>query len=340
MRAYLEQTLLRLWQRRSWFAYLNWPLSRVFAALQKRRRLSYQSGQREVQRLPVPVIMVGNIYIGGTGKTPLVIYLVQQLRAAGWHPGVISRGYGSSAATPQLVTESSLAQDCGDEPVLIQQRTGVRVAVGRERATAARLLLAQDPAVNVIVSDDGLQHYALARDIECLVFDGRGVGNGWLLPAGPLREPATRQRDFTIVNSPEQTMPPGLSAAQGCYAMTLQLGAAYALAQTNCRRPLSEFIHEKRVLALAGIGNPQRFFASLRREGLQFAQQAYPDHYQFKADSLRKFDADVILITEKDAVKCRAITALRDDPRIWVVPVEATLPAQFFAELIAKLSEK
>lgn len=340
MRAYLEQTLLRLWQRRSWFAYLNWPWSRLFGYLLERRRQAFQTGARQVSRLPVPVIVVGNIYLGGTGKTPLVIYLVQQLRAAGWRPGVISRGYGSAAATPQLLTPNSLAQECGDEPVLIQQRTGVAVAVGRERGAAARLLLAQDPEINIIISDDGLQHYALARDIECLVFDGRGLGNGWLLPAGPLREPATRQRDFTIVNSQNGQIPDSLRQASNCHVMSLQLGAAYALANPTQRRELTDFATQKNMLAMAGIGHPERFFNSLRAVGLQFSQQALADHYQFNPESLRKFAADVILITEKDAVKCRAIPALRDDLRIWVVPVEAHLPAQFCAELLAKLSEK
>lgn len=340
MRAKLEHTLLRLWQRRSWFAYLNWPCSVLFSYLQKRRLHAYQSGALAVQKLPVPVIVVGNIYLGGTGKTPLVIYLVQQLQALGWRPGVISRGYGSAAAQPQMVDDASLAKVCGDEPVLIRQRCTVPVAIGRQRAAAATLLLAQHPEVNLIISDDGLQHYALARDLECLVFDQRGIGNGWLLPAGPLREPANRRRDFTILNSLDGTVPAELQQAEGLYLMRLQLDSAYALAEPGRKRALSSFASESRLLALAGIGNPARFFDSLRQQGLQFAELALPDHFAFDERSLRDITADIILITEKDAVKCQAIPALREDTRLWVVPVEASLAAQFIAELSARLPEK
>ncbi len=344
MRAKLEQTLLRLWQHRSWFAYLNWPLSQLFGYLQRRRLLAYQSGTRVVQRLPVPVIVVGNIYLGGTGKTPLVIYLVQQLQAAGWQPAVISRGYGSAANTPQMVDEHSLAQDCGDEPVLIRQRCAVPVAIGRQRVAAATLLLQQHPEVDLLISDDGLQHYAMARDLECLVFDQRGIGNGWLLPAGPLREPASRRRDFTIINCPDGTGSAAtlaeLRQTQACYLMQLHLQQAYALAEPGRCRPLASFAGLSGVLAVAGIGNPGRFFASLKQHDLQFEQLALPDHYAFNEQSLRKLPAEIILITEKDAVKCRAIPALRSDQRIWVVPVEARLAAEFTAELLARLPEK
>lgn len=206
-RSTLEDFLTRTWMRRGAAARSLLPLSWLFGALSAVRRLTYRLHIAKAHRLPVPVIVVGNIFVGGTGKTPLAIWLVQTLRQAGFHPGVISRGYGTSNNAPRPVTLQSPAHEVGDEPLLIAHRAQCPVMVGRDRVAVATALLAAHPEVDVIVSDDGLQHYRLARDIEIVLFDSRGVGNGWLLPAGPLREPVSRRRDFTVVNgSHDETM--------------------------------------------------------------------------------------------------------------------------------------
>src|SRR5690606_4174792 len=199
-RPQLETTLTRSWLRRGLLAWCLLPLACLFGLLAGVRRGLYRMGWLKVTRLPVPVIVVGNLFVGGTGKTPMVIFLVEALRAAGYRPGVISRGYGSKESAPQAVTSDSPPAQVGDEPLLIAQRTGCPVMVGRNRVTTGEALLAQYPQVNVILSGDGLQHYALGRDIEIVLFDARGGGNGWLMPAGPLREPLSRPRDFTVVN--------------------------------------------------------------------------------------------------------------------------------------------
>jgi tetraacyldisaccharide 4'-kinase len=201
----LEAALTRMWQRRGPMACALWPLSLVFGALSGLRRELYRRGKLASSALPVPVVVVGNIFIGGTGKTPLTIWLVQALREAGMRPGVISRGHGSSDRLPRPVSAASTAAQVGDEPLLIAQRTGCPVMVGRDRAAAGRALLAAHPDVDILITDDGLQHYALRRDVEVVLFDGRGTGNGWLLPAGPLREGPSRQRDFTVINTPQLT---------------------------------------------------------------------------------------------------------------------------------------
>ncbi|MEO6354770.1 MAG: tetraacyldisaccharide 4'-kinase, partial [Burkholderiaceae bacterium] len=186
----LESTLSRAWLRRGLLACALWPLSRLFGTLLALRRALYRCGWLAAVRLPVPVIIVGNVFVGGTGKTPLTIWLVEALRRAGRAPGVISRGYGASTTTPRLVLPDATPQQVGDEPLLIARRAQCPVVVGRDRVAAAKALLAAHPELDCIVSDDGLQHYRLARDVEIVLFDGRGAGNGWLLPAGPLREPA------------------------------------------------------------------------------------------------------------------------------------------------------
>ena len=211
MASSLETTFSREWLRRGALACALWPLSLLFRGLAAVRRGLFAAGVSHAERLPVPVVVVGNIFIGGTGKTPLTIWLVEALRAAGFRPGVVSRGFGAKDAAPREVSATSTPTEVGDEPVLIAVRTGCPVFVGRARAAAGRALLAAHPEVNVIVTDDGLQHYALARDVEIVLFDGRGVGNGWTLPAGPLRETPSRTRDFTVVNAPELT--PALCAA-------------------------------------------------------------------------------------------------------------------------------
>ncbi|MFZ6849549.1 tetraacyldisaccharide 4'-kinase [Undibacterium sp. RuRC25W] len=336
----LQTWLLRNWQERGAVACLLWPLSKLFQLIVTFRFGVFVLGYKPQTRLPVPVIIVGNIFVGGTGKTPLVIWLVKQLQAAGWRPGVISRGYGAHADSVTMLDAHSSAAIVGDEPLLIAQHTGAPVAVGRDRVAVAHCLMAAQPETDVLISDDGLQHYFLARDVEIMLFDERGVGNGWMLPAGPLREPVNRRRDFTVLNA-ALDMP--LAAIPGMPAdverMQLVPQFAYQLGHASVRQALSAFTSAN-IVAAAGIGNPQRFFTMLSGAGVRFASLPLADHFQFDADTFSQVDADCILITEKDAVKCRQIPSLHNDERIWVVPVVAQLDEQFATDLLQLISEK
>ena len=333
----LESTLTRNWMRRGLLAWSLLPLALLFRLLVALRRQLYRRGWLKATRLPVPVIVVGNLFVGGTGKTPLVIWLVEAMRAAGYHPGVISRGYGSSGVAPQAVDEHAMPQQVGDEPLLIAQRARCPVMVGRDRAAAAQALLSHYPQVDLIISDDGLQHYALARDIEIVLFDARGAGNGWMLPAGPLREPLSRRRDFTVINGGQAAGVVGEGIA-----MRLSGEVAESLADRNQRRPLSAFRQDQTkdelgLLAAAGIGNPARFFGMLRQAGLSFREMPLPDHYDYAGNPFASEPADIILITEKDAVKCRHIEAIKNDPRLWVVPVSAQVDTALPGKIVEKL---
>jgi tetraacyldisaccharide 4'-kinase len=341
----IESRLTQAWLQRGWLARLLWPLSMLFAFVTAVRRALYAIGLRRVTRLPVPVVVVGNIFVGGTGKTPLTIWLVEALRAAGYVPGVISRGYGAAAKEPRVVILGGEPTLYGDEPMLIAEQARCPVMVGRRRAAAAQALLRVHPEVNVIISDDGLQHYALARDIEIVLSDSRGVGNGWLLPAGPLRESLHRRRDFTVVN-----LGGGSGAMQdGEIAMTIAGGDAWQLRNRDRRRAIPDFMKStdedrewgvKRIVAAAGMGNPARFFTTLRNAGLKFIEMPLPDHYNFSVNPFAGLDADVILITAKDAVKCKVIEAIRNDPRIWVVPVTAHIDGPLAEHIVEKLRER
>lgn len=329
----LESVLMRNWMRRGALARLLWPLSVVFGLLSRTRRGLYRSGLLKAVRLPVPVIVIGNLFIGGTGKTPLAIWLVQRLREAGYSPGVVSRGYGAAREDVHAVQAQSAASEVGDEPLLIARAARCPVMVGRERGAAAQALLAAHPEVDVIVLDDGLQHYALQRDIEIAVFDERGLGNGWLLPAGPLREPVARGADFFVLNG--ERLPPGLPPHTS--RMRLRGEVAERLADPAQRAALSSFRGQKNIVAAAGIGNPARFFGMLRAAGLAFREMPLPDHFDFAGDPFAGLSAHVILITEKDAVKCRQIAALKDDARIWAVPVTAQLDGALAHNILEKL---
>ncbi|MDB5825383.1 MAG: lpxK [Herminiimonas sp.] len=333
-------------------ARLLFPLSLLFGSLAALRRASYLRGWLSSKRVAAPVIVVGNIFIGGTGKTPFVVWLVAALQNAGFAPGVISRGYGGSGAgpTPLEVSETSLPEEVGDEPVLIASAAKCPVAVGSDRAQVATFLLTMHPEVNVVISDDGLQHYGLSRDIEIVLFDERGIGNGWLLPAGPLREPAQRRRDFTVVNGPR--MPQGLPS--DAWQMLLvpceveQLGdrtrhcalsalMSQGMTGLSGQAGLTGVTRKPSILAAAGIGNPARFFQTLEDAGVVFDRMALPDHHVFTAESFANVDADLILITEKDAVKCQHIAALKNDSRIWVVPVSAVVDQKLADRILEKL---
>jgi len=328
--ARLETRLTREWQRRGALAWTLAPLACVFGACAALRRAAYAQGWKQAVDVGVPVVVVGNVTVGGTGKTPTVIALVEALRAAGFTPGVVSRGYGAKIDAPTAVTPASRPSDAGDEPLLIARRTRAPVWVCPDRVAAARALRGAHPGVDVIVSDDGLQHYRLARTVELVVFDHRLGGNGFLLPAGPLREPLSRRRDATLVNDPYSgALPPWPDT----FALALAPGDAWHLDAPARHRPLAQFAGE-RVLAAAGIGAPERFFATLRAAGLAPATRALPDHYAFARNPFVDDQADAILITEKDAVK---LGASWRDARIWVVPVEAALDPRLIALVVEKL---
>ncbi|MHB9841250.1 tetraacyldisaccharide 4'-kinase [Paraburkholderia terrae] len=325
----LEARIAREWQQRGPLAWAMTPLACVFGAVALARRAAFRLGWLKSVRVRVPVVVVGNVTVGGTGKTPTVIALVQALRSAGFTPGVVSRGYGVKITLPTLVTPTSKASQAGDEPLLIARRTGAPVFVCPDRVAAAEALCKAHRNVDVIVSDDGLQHYRLERDAEIVVFDHRLGGNGFLLPAGPLREPLSRERDATLINNPyDRALPPWPNT----FSLELAPGDAWHLDNPRLRRPLAQFVGE-RVLAAAGIGAPERFFATLRAAGLSPQTRALPDHYAFSTNPFADTDADAILITEKDAVKLGSW----HDARLWVVPVEATLDHRLIALVVEKV---
>ena len=297
----------------------------VYRMLRAVVRLSWRSGLRKPTRLPVPVIVVGNITAGGTGKTPLVLALIEALRERGWKPGVVSRGYGGSAIASTLLDDNPDPAIVGDEPSLIRHRSGVPVAIGRNRAQAARLLL--DVGVDVILADDGLQNPSLARDIEICVIDGqRRFGNGELLPAGPLRDPIGRLRDFDFI------VCNGGAPQSNEFLMGLNGDKAQRFDGIEESQLLSAFSGST-VHAVAAIGNPQRFFDSLRQHGIELIEHAFTDHQALTAKDLDFGDELPILMTEKDAIKC----TLFADPRSWKVPVTAELPDPFFDAIVLKL---
>ncbi len=326
MTAKRASTLLaRQWQHGGWLSDLLMPLSRLTAWEVARKRQRYLDGTRSAYRAPVPVVVIGNVYVGGTGKTPMVIATVEALRARGYTPGVVSRGYGVKVGPQARVGLGQLeASLYGDEPALIARATGAPVAVHPKRPLAAQALLRDHPTVDVIVSDDGLQHLALARDVEIVVQDERGVGNGRLLPAGPLREPAERLREVdavvTNIGTPDGQPATASSGVQPRQVrMWLEPGDARQITGRDTR-PLTAFAGQPRIAAAAGIGNPERFFATLRGAGIRLETAlALPDHHDYAVSPFQAVQADVILVTSKDAIKCAAL----NDPRLWEVPVRA-----------------
>jgi tetraacyldisaccharide 4'-kinase len=261
------------------------------------RRSLYQSGIFSAEHLSVPVVIVGNLVVGGTGKTPFVLWLTDRLRASAFRPGIVSRGYRAMSEQPCEVPAGGDPARFGDEPVVLAERSGVPVWIGRDRAAAGRALLASHPSCDVIVCDDGLQHYRLARDFEIAIEDGRGFGNGLLLPAGPLRELPSRQVDAVVLN--------GAPPRPGTYQMKLVPVGIYRLRDPE--HPIAiHGLRGKRLHAVAGIGDPSRFFATLESIGLTAIAHPFPDHHAFTSRDLEYADCDAILMTEKDAVKCRA----------------------------------
>jgi tetraacyldisaccharide 4'-kinase len=329
----MKKTLARwaqdIWYKDPFIGVWLCPLGFLFSDLVRFRKFLYRLGLLKTQAVPVPVIIVGNITVGGTGKTPLVIWLTRLLMEAGYRPGIISRGYGGTAKSwPQRVDANSSAERVGDEALLLAKQTGCPMAVGPLRADAAKLLLTQTDC-DVIVSDDGLQHYALARTIEIAVIDGeRRFGNGYCLPAGPLREPIERLQsvDFRVVNGGE--------AEDNEFSMRLAGDNAINLA-TGRQKPLQDFSTTE-CHALAGIGNPERFFKLLGAAGVSFTTRSFPDHYKFAPHDIEFNDDKPVLMTEKDAVKCTAFAG----PQHWYVPVKAVLTPEFSERLLNLLKTK
>ncbi len=306
-----ESWLNRVWYERPAPPWWLIPLSLVYGAVSGSRQFLYAKRLRRATRLRRPVIVVGNLTVGGTGKTPLVCWLAARLAERGFAPGIVTRGYGGSSRAVRRVQASDDPAVMGDEPILLARRTGLPVAAGRDRPAAAQLLL--DLGCDVVLSDDGLQHYALARDCEIVVIDGdRRFGNGWLLPAGPLREKRARLGavDIIVVNG-------GRALLDGALSMRLEAKSAMALIGGRTR-PLPAFAGLE-VHAVAGIGHPERFFNMLRAHGIEVIGHALPDHARLTPEDVNFPDSKPVLMTEKDAVKCRHAA----DERHWYVPVSA-----------------
>jgi tetraacyldisaccharide 4'-kinase len=273
------------------------------------------------------VVVVGNLVAGGTGKTPLVLWLAEALRARGFRPAIVSRGYGGANERPCEVAIGGDAARYGDEPLLLAERSGVPVWIGRDRASAARAAIAAHPDRDLVICDDGLQHYALARDFEIAVEDERGYGNGLLLPAGPLRESPSRQVDATVVN--------GAPARAGAFAMRLE-PAGFRGVRDPQRTAAADALRGLRLHAVAGIGNPARFFATLASLGLAFTPHAFPDHHAFAPADLDFPECDAVLMTEKDAVKCRAFAR----ESWWYLPVVAQVDPALADLVLDKLKRR
>jgi len=320
----LRDTLEAAWYGDGRAPWWTWPLMALYSVVIHVRRALYHLGWLSRVELDVPVVVIGNLSVGGTGKTPLTIAVADALRARGYRPGVVSRGYGGRQRQPLLLGDAPDPAEVGDEPCLIRA-SGVPVAVGRDRPAAARLL--QDAGCNVLIADDGLQHYALARNMEIGVVDGaRRFGNGRLLPAGPLREPRQRWAglDFRVCN--------GGTPAPDEYPMRLRGGEAVNL--VDARSQALKRFAGRPLHAVAAIGHPQRFFDSLRAAGLDVDAHAFADHHAFAAAELDFGDDAPVLMTDKDAVKCRRFA----QPHWWRVPVRAELPPAFFNALAARLA--
>ena len=305
------------------------PLSWLFGIVVSLRRFIYRIKLKKSHRFPVPVIIVGNITVGGTGKTPLVIWLAQFLKANGYKPGIVSRGIGGEQQKkPCWVSPKSNPREVGDEAVLLAKRSDCPVVICINRVAAVKSLLEKSDC-NMVISDDGLQHYALARDVEIALIDGaRGLGNQCLLPAGPLREKVSRlkQVDFIVKQG---------VAGKNEIAMQLQGDHFVSLQNEQLKKPVAEFAGQ-RVHAMAGIGNPERFFSQLRKFHLNLIEHVFPDHYLYKKDDVNFGDELPVMMTEKDAVKCKNFVSGRH----WYLPVSAAVDIQLGKEVLEKINQK
>lgn len=323
--------------RRSLRAVALLPLAGVFGLFAAARRLAYRQGWLPCWRASTPVIVVGNVTVGGTGKTPLVLAIARSLRAAGWQPGIVSRGHGRSrhAPDPLEVLPDEDPGRTGDEPLLLARLSGCPVCVGRNRGRATQALLQAHTEVDIVLSDDGLQHLGLARDVELVVVDARGAGNGWLLPAGPLRESWDRPRAATL--GPPDALR-RVTSETPRFAISRHLGMVRNL-KSGERLTLAAFLQRCAglgIAAAAGIGNPEQFFAMLRQAGVPLRHTlALPDHHRYERDPFGAMPTAAILITEKDALKCDASVIPLE--RLWAVDLEVDIDPAFFPWLQAQL---
>jgi tetraacyldisaccharide 4'-kinase len=325
---------MKHWHRRGAVAWLLWPVSLIFRGVVFLRRMFFWMRLLKSEHPGIPVVVVGNIVAGGSGKTPLVLWIAEFLKSKGWHPAIVSRGYRKAQSAsgagdaPRAATIASDAAEVGDEPIILSRRSGCPVWVGADRVAVAREVRSKHPDVDVLILDDGLQHYRLRRDVEIAVVDGRGFGNGFLLPAGPLREPRRRLKTVDAVVSH------GNSSVSG-FSMTLEGETFHRMTDARDRRPASAFAGHG-VHAVAGIGDPNRFFLHLMKLGIQPIPHPFPDHHPFTLRDL-EFGGDApIVMTEKDAVK------LRRAPHAhwWVLPVTARLDPAFGDWLLGKLKKR
>jgi tetraacyldisaccharide 4'-kinase len=321
----LEGSLEALWYGKSRLTWLLLPFSGLFSIVVWIRRRAYQAGWFRVQRLSVPVIVVGNLTAGGTGKTPVTGWLVELCRSAGWRPGIVSRGYGGQPfLEPRLVSTGDDALVVGDEPLLLRRQTGAPVCIHRDRVAAGQRLVAE--GVNLIIADDGLQHYRLHRDLEVAVIDGeRRLGNGFLLPAGPLREPAGRLRDVDLV------LVNGGPAQAGEFSLVSRISGLRAL--DGSARCSVDDLRGLKVRTVAGIGNPARFHAQLAAAGLLVQVIPVPDHGRVDLAGLMRESNVPIVMTEKDAVKYRPVSGCP----VWVATLELSVPPEVGAQVLERL---
>lgn len=328
----LQALIETSWRRKNTLFYLVLvPLSWVFAVLIRLRCSLYQHGILKSYAMPVPVIVVGNINLGGNGKTPVVMWLVEQLKQQGYRPGVISRGYGGSVKSPTSVNVNSNTSVVGDEPMLIASHCDCPVWVGKRRADVATELLKAHSDCNIIISDDGLQHYAIKRTVEIAVTQPENDGKR-LLPAGPLREPVARLNtvDAVVCNGKIYNNQHRYSS---CFEMQLIGEQFYNLLDSNLKASAVD-LKPKSIVAIAGIGKPERFFEHLKKLGLTFASVGFGDHHAFTAQELASIECDVLVMTEKDAVKCKAFAQAHH----WVLPVKAHIDAGLMPLILDKIA--
>jgi tetraacyldisaccharide 4'-kinase len=321
----------RFWyQKSSLLAYLLSPAALLYRAITLGHRNLYRFGIKKTRHFSIPVIVVGNITVGGVGKTPFVIWLANWLKSQGYHPGIVSRGYGGSANQhPQIVTENSDPHWVGDEAILLRYKTQCPMVIAANRPRAVEKLIA-DFDCNIVISDDGLQHHALARDVEIVIVDAhRKFGNNFCLPAGPLRESTQRLKtvDFVINNGSANEISEDY--------FKIAVNDVYQINNLQNKLNLQSFANQ-RVHAVAGIGDPQRFFQQLKHAGIQIIEHAFPDHHGYQKRDLNFDDNLPILMTEKDAVKCRHFV----DDRYWCVPINVEVPQVFIDKLQKSIFEK
>ncbi len=324
---FISRSVEVIWYQKKFFSYLLYPFSWIYRLVLVICRCQYRLKFKKKSQFPVPIVVVGNITVGGSGKTPLAVALAKWFKQCGWQPGIVSRGYsGISTSSPRVVLPTTDPILVGEEAVLLASKTGCAVVVAKDRVAAVEYLLTQFNC-NLVISDDGLQHWPLSRDVDIAVVDGqRRFGNGYCLPAGPLREPIERltEVDFIVNNGGESA---------GEWSMSLIPGQIYQLNRPE-RSITADELKDRSVHAVAGIGNPQRFFDSLKKLGFKIIPHAFPDHYFFKKADLEFADDAVIIMTEKDAVKCRDFA----NDRMWCLPVHAELPELFLRKLHQKIN--